>query len=68
MGFSFCFERRREEMNKELRPVISLMVVRGATKEEIDQMNLYFDKYNLNDVYKAIQRITSKRRRDEKDI
>ena len=60
--------------NEEVRPrpVIALMDVRGATKEEIDQMNLYFDKYNLDDayvdVYNAIQRITSGRRRDEKDI
>ena len=58
--------------NEEVRPVIALMKARGATKEEIDQMNLYFDKYNLDDAYvdmcNAIQRITSGRRRDEKDI
>lgn len=46
-------------MSEEVRPVIELMKARGATKEEIDQMNLYFDKYDL-----ATQRITieSKRR------
>lgn len=54
-------------MNEKVRPVIALMKARGATKEEIDKMNLYFDKYNLDEtyaqVYKAMQRITIEERR-----
>lgn len=45
-------------MSEEVRPVIELMKARGATKEEIDQMNLYLDKYNLDEM----QRITSEKR------
>lgn len=57
-------------MNEKVRPVIALMKARGATKEEIDQMNLYFDKYNLDEtyaqVYKAMQRITIEEKRKKR--
>jgi len=52
-------------MNEESRPVIALMKAKGATKGEMDWMNLYFDKYNLDEtyvqVYKAMQQIKKRR-------